>query len=229
MMKPSIREQDGQGPQVKVCGLTVVEEAVACAELGVDAIGLVFYPPSPRFVSEQTAVSITSNLPEGICTVGVFVNESYPAIMRKVEKCRLGAVQLHGVESPGLVDALAREGVLVIKSLFHNKRPGISEFSSYRASAYLVEGGGGPLPGGNALTWDWSSVRERIGNAVCILAGGLDPCNVALAIEKASPDAVDVSSGVESRPGRKDIAKVRDFMKAVREVTPGCKPERIFL
>lgn len=228
MMKPSIGMRVGHGPQVKVCGLTVVEEAVACAELGVDALGLVFYPPSPRFVSDQTAASIVAGLPERIWTVGVFVNESFSAIMQRVEKCRIRAVQLHGAESPDLVAALMREGVLVIKSLFQNRRPNIAEFSSYGASAYLVEGGGGALPGGNALTWNWSSIRESLGEAGCILAGGLDPGNVAPVIEAVSPDAVDVSSGVESRPGRKDIVKVTEFMKAVRGAMPGCERERIF-
>ncbi len=227
-MEPEAGGRERLTPQVKVCGLTVVEEAAACAELGVDAIGLVFYPPSPRFVSEETAAAIAAGLPDRIWTIGVFVNEPCSAILRKVERCRLRAVQLHGIESPDLVDALVRQGVPVIKSLFHNRRPHIAEFSSYRASAYLVEGGEGALPGGNALTWDWLSVRENLGNAGCILAGGLNPGNVAAAIQAVSPDAVDVSSGVESRPGRKDIVKVREFMKAVRGSMPECEPERIF-
>lgn len=215
--------------QVKVCGLTRVDEAVACAEIGVDAVGLVFYPPSPRFVSDLLAREISSSLPEKVWKVGVFVNEPYSAVLNKVEFCGLSAVQLHGVESPEMVEALETAGVRVIKSLFLKKEPAVSEVSRYRASAFLVESGEGRLPGGNAMSWDWGAVRGSLGSAPCILAGGLSPENVAEAIRAFGPDAVDVSSGVESAPGRKEIGKVRAFLKELHQAELPGEPRVIFM
>jgi len=141
----------------------------------------------------------------------------------------LKAVQLHGAESSDLVDALTDTGVLVIKSLFLKKSPTISEASSYRAAAYLIEGGDGPLPGGNAAVWNWEAATAMPGNLLRILAGGLDSGNVAEGIEKVCPDAVDVSSGVESGPGRKDLIKVENFIGAVRNAQLRREPGRIFI
>ncbi|MEM5789265.1 MAG: phosphoribosylanthranilate isomerase [Syntrophobacteraceae bacterium] len=221
------REYDG--PQVKVCGLTRADEALACAKLGADAIGLVFYPPSPRFVSEAVAREIALSLPRQIWPVGVFVDEPFGAILKKVETCGLRAVQLHGVESPALVEALCSSGVTVIKTLFLNRSPSMESASSYRTAAFLVEGGAGPLPGGNAATWRWGAARGRVRDVPLILAGGLDPGNVSGAIEEVCPDAVDVSSGVESRPGRKDLEKVHLFMEAIRLSRPNRPSGRIFI
>ncbi len=146
-------------PQVKVCGLTLVEEAVACAEVGADAIGLVFYPPSPRFVSGQRAREISASLPETVWKVGVFVDEPFLEVMKKAEFCRLNCVQLHGAEPPEMVEALESAGIRVIKSLFVKKRPFLSEAGLYRASAYLIESGGGLVPGGAGLSWKWARSR----------------------------------------------------------------------
>ena len=143
-------------PQVKVCGLTDVKEAVETASLGADAIGLVFFNKSPRNLSLHQAKEISSALPDDIATVGVFVNESYAGIMRIVEYCRLKAVQLHGIETPDLVKRLVKEDLRVIKALFVKRDPSINAIDNYDASAYLVECGRGALPGGNALTWNWS-------------------------------------------------------------------------
>ncbi len=148
-------------PQVKVCGLTLVDEAVACAEMGADAIGLVFYPPSPRLVSGQRAREISESLPEKVWKVGVFVDESFPAVMKKAEFCRLNCVQLHGTEPPEMVEALEMAGISVIKSLFVKKRPFLSEADLYRASAYLIESGGGVVPGGAGLSWKWAEAGEQ--------------------------------------------------------------------
>jgi phosphoribosylanthranilate isomerase len=204
-------------PQVKVCGLTRIDEAVACAEIGVDAIGLLFYPPSPRLVSERTAREISVTLPQKVWRIGVFVDESLREILKKVEFCRLNCVQLHGAEPPEMVESLESVGIRVIKSLFVRKRPFLSEAERYGASAYLIESGGGLVPGGAGLSWKWGEAGELAGKLPCILAGGLNPENVGEAIYEFGPDAVDVSSGVESEPGRKDIGKVRTFINAVRQ------------
>jgi phosphoribosylanthranilate isomerase len=203
-------------PQVKVCGLTMVDEAVACAEMGADAIGLVFYPPSPRFLSGRSAREISMSLPEKIWKVGVFVDESFSNLMEKAEFCRLNCVQLHGSESPSVVEALESAGIRVIKSLFVKKRPFLSEAALYRPSAFLIESGDGPVPGGTGINWNWGKAAELAGKLPCILAGGLNPENVSEAIFAVGPDAVDVSSGVESEPGRKDLGKMRAFITAVR-------------
>ena len=215
-------------PQVKVCGLTQVEEALGCAALGVDAIGCVFFPPSPRHISEKTAREICLALPAKVKKVGVFVNETFSNIMQKVDRCFLSVVQLHGQESPELVSRLRRENLLVIKALFINAKPSLEEVSNYEASAYLVECGKGTLPGGNALKWNWEKARSFGDKHPLILAGGLAPENVSQAIFAAAPDAVDVSSGVESGPGRKDLAAVASFMDAVSQCNLEKKLRKIF-
>jgi len=220
----SSHDAGGSIPQVKICGLTRVDEALACVELGAAAIGCVFYPRSPRHLSDEQARTICLSLPPRICSVGVFVNEDFSSIMGKVERCGLKAVQLHGAESQDLVKRLMGEGLRVIKALFVNGVPALDAAPSYSASAYLVECAGGPLPGGNAKTWDWSAAASLGAGHSLILAGGLSPENVGRAIQAASPDALDVSSGVELSPGRKDIEKVKLFLEAV--VASKCSGKR---
>ncbi|MCE5244811.1 MAG: phosphoribosylanthranilate isomerase [Syntrophobacteraceae bacterium] len=215
-------------PQVKVCGLTRIDEATACAELGVDAVGLVFYRPSPRFVTDERAREICLSLPERVCTVGVFVNEPPGGILDRVHRCGLKAVQLHGQEPPGVVDELLRAGVTVIKALFQNTAPAFASADEYGASAFLAECAGGPLPGGNAIEWDWGAAARLSGSYPVVLAGGLNSSNVSKAIGRARPDAVDVSSGVESMPGRKDIDKVKQFLEAVSRGSASGRNRRIF-
>lgn len=219
-------------PQIKVCGLTRVEEALECAALGVDAIGCVFFSKSPRHVTEDQARKISTSLSGKVKTVGVFVNETFDNIMQKVNYCYLDCVQLHGSESPGLVSRLVQENIVVIKALFVEGRPSLEEAANYQASAYLVECGKGILPGGNALQWDWNKAYDFGEQHPFILAGGLAPENICRAVTESAPDAVDVSSGVESSPGRKDSNKVKSFIDALvrcrlnRE--PGKKIRRIF-
>lgn len=214
--------------QVKICGLTRVEEAVGCAALGADAVGLVFFPRSPRFVTDEQAHGIACALPPGVARVGVFVNEDVTTVMRKVRDCELTAVQLHGKESPEMVAELVAQGVRVIKALFANGRPGLGEAGRYGVGAYLVECAGGVLPGGNARAWDWGMARELAQSHPTILAGGLTPLNVAQAIRDACPDAVDVSSGVEALPGRKDLEKVEIFLRQVRDLGDVSRGRSVF-
>ena len=121
-----------------------------------------------------------------------------------------------------------RQGLLVIKAIFVNGVPSLDVIGSYRASAYLVECAGGRLPGGNALAWEWSTAAGISANKPLILAGGLNPDNVSRAIQEALPDALDVSSGVESAPGRKDMDKVKRLLEAVAATDCSRKPRRIF-
>ena len=215
-------------PQVKICGLTKTEEALKCASLGADAIGLIFYKKSPRYVNREKAKAICQALPESISRVGVFVDEPFNSLMETVFKCRLNAVQLHGKEPPKLVRDLMAQELNVIKALYVEGLPSVKQVSTYNASAYLVECAGGVLPGGNAMTWDWEDAAGFSEKHPMILAGGLSPENVRSAVSKAMPDAVDVSSGVENAPGKKDMYKVKEFIKAVRECTPKRELRRIF-
>lgn len=202
-------------PQIKICGITRVSDALSCAGLGTDALGFVFYPKSPRYVTQTKACEISLALPQNIKTVGVFVNETFSSIMQTVEKCGLYAVQLHGNETPQLVADLRKENLIVIKALFLEKSPSIEEVNKYEASAFIVECGKGALPGGNALSWDWEKAKILCENYPLILAGGLSPDNISTAISLCSPDAVDISSGVESSYGIKDIGKVESFISIV--------------
>ena len=202
-------------PQIKVCGLTREEDIQTCLSLGVNALGFVFYPKSPRHVSKNRARDLCREIGQRADAVGVFVNAEYRAIMERADFCGLTAVQLHGQEPPDLVRKLLDRGLRVIKALFAHGEPGLNRLTDYYASASLVECGRGRLPGGNALTWNWSEARPIGRHAPLILAGGLAPENVAQAIESAMPAAVDVSSGVEEAPGIKDPLKLKPFVRAV--------------
>lgn len=201
--------------QVKICGLTRVDEAEACARAGANAIGCVFYPRSPRCVGPAVAADICRALPPEVACVGVFVDEPFDAIMRTTAHAGLTAVQLHGNEPAELVGRLRREGLFVIKALFAERAPGLDAAAGLPASAFLVECGRGPLPGGNASAWDWTRAAAFGERYPLILAGGLSPHNAARAVRAVRPDAVDVSSGVEASPGRKDILKVARLIAAV--------------
>ena len=214
--------------QIKVCGLTRVDEALACVEAGADAIGLVFYPPSPRCVLTVQAAEIAAAVSGRAAAVGVFVDETYETILRCAGECQLQAVQLHGRESPDLVHLLRRDNLMVIKTLFHTRKPFFNEAADYEASAYLVECGSGRLPGGNAASWPWQEARNISRDKPVILAGGLTPANVSRAIRLGLPNAVDASSGLESSPGRKNIAKVNSFIHEAAASDSHTAARRIF-
>ena len=214
--------------QVKVCGLTRVADALACLEAGVDAIGLVFYPPSPRHVLTLQAAEIAAAVSGRTVPVGVFVDDTYETIIRCAEDCQLKAVQLHGQESPALVRRLKHHNLTVIKALFHTRKPFFTEAADYDASAFLLECGRGRLPGGNAESWSWQEARNISLDRPFVLAGGLTPENVSLAIHRAMPDAVDVSSGVESVPGLKNQTRINSFIEAAAASDCQAATRRVF-
>lgn len=212
-------------PQVKICGLTRPDEALACARMGADAIGLVFYPKSPRNLTPQQGADICRCLPPGVQAVAVCVDKAPDEIMALASTCGFGTVQLHGRETPQVVERLTQAGLRVIKALFANRPPEIAQAPHYgAAAAFLVECGQGRLPGGNALTWDWRLPAGLFEKQPVILAGGLSPANVDRALRAGRPDAVDVSSGVEVSPGRKDLRKVEAFMAAVKGASGPAQP-----
>jgi len=223
-----MEKNKANAPQVKICGLTQPEQARACADLGADAVGLVFYPKSPRFVTREAARVVCASLPASVAKVGVFVDEPMDVILEVVRDCGLTAVQLHGRESSQLVKEIADQFINVIKALYVEGLPAMDKADDYPAAAFLIECRKGILPGGNAMAWDWKAARDFGASRPLILAGGLDPENVGKAIRDAVPDAVDVSTGVEASPGIKDMKKVDAFIRAVRACNIDKPLRRIF-
>lgn len=205
---------------VKICGITSPEDARLAIEAGADAVGFVFFSMSPRQTTVERAAEIGRTLPTTVQRVGVFVDETPEAMARAADAVGLDLLQLHGNESPEALAGLARpviKAVRVGKGFAHDEA---LRFAA-TASGLLVDTrlpGETQLPGGTGVPFDWSLVKglaERV--PFLMLAGGLGPQNVAEAIRAVRPHAVDVSSGVESLPGRKDAEKVRAFVRAVRE------------
>jgi phosphoribosylanthranilate isomerase len=213
---------------VKICGLTNPDQARAVAAMRPDAIGLVFYPPSPRYVSDELAAELIEAIGLEIPTVGVFVDEPAAEILRRVDELGLACVQLHGRESNGDVGTLLDAGLHVINVRKETGPALLNAASKSPATRFLVEAQRGELPGGNGQVWEWSKAASLGIEYPFVLAGGLSPDNVAEAIDQAHPDAVDVSSGIEASPGTKDLAKVEQFITAVRAITPTWPVRNVF-
>jgi phosphoribosylanthranilate isomerase len=202
--------------KVKVCGITNREDALAAVGAGADALGFNFYARSPRYIAPEDARRIIEELPPGVLCVGVFVNEDSAAtVARMAEESGVSAVQLHGDESPEYCAAMG--GREVIKALRVGKDFAPEAAAEYPAQSILLDAYDPRARGGTGETCDWTLARRtREVVAQLYLAGGLTPENVAGAIAAVAPYAVDVCSGVELAPGRKDAARVRDFVAAVR-------------
>ena len=201
--------------RVKICGITKLEDAKLAVELGAHAVGLNFYPQSPRSISPAAAAELVDRLPPFVVTTGVFVNWEAEPVVALCRALHLSAAQLHGEEPPNVVDAVA-EHVQVIKALrlvLGNSAPPYAKFRS--ASAFLIDAAQPGQFGGTGTLANWHLARTAAQSQRVILAGGLTPENVAEAIRVVRPYAVDVTSGVESRPGRKDPAKMRAFFDEV--------------
>lgn len=215
--------------QVKICGLTDPAQAAVVEELGADAIGMVFYPPSPRNVSLEQAQSIRAALLGRAKLVGVFVNHNPLEVARIARACPLDAVQLHGCESADEVRLLRDEGLFVIKALKGiDYQAAADAYAQAGANAFLLELGKGPLPGGNGQGWDWAQTRGFGARHPYLLAGGLTPHNIGQVLTLTDPQGVDASSALESAPGVKDMGLVELFINAVRSVEPAEQRERIF-
>jgi phosphoribosylanthranilate isomerase len=212
---------------VKICGMTNLEDALTAVEAGADAVGFVFYEKSPRNVSVDVARAIVEKLPRGVEKVGVFVNENEDSICAVADEAGLTAVQMHGDdEDPRAADlVVGRRPILkVFPAISMNHANPLGWAGMWNPDvvhAFLVDSGNSSKHGGTGEVFDWkASVRtlgeiRRFGRFV--LAGGLAPGNVAEALGILKPWGVDVVSGVEARPGKKDPEKVRAFVKAVRD------------
>lgn len=200
--------------RIKICGITRAEDAADAVRLGADAIGLVFYPPSPRAVSLQQAKAIVRGLPPFVTVVGLFVNEEREAIERAIRQVPIDLLQFHGDESAEECSGYSRPWIKAIRM-----REGIdlaeAEQRYGSAAGLLLDSYQAGLPGGTGQRFDWGRIPGSLASRI-ILAGGLDAQNVAQAIAQVHPYAVDVSGGVERSKGIKDAAKIEAFIAGVK-------------
>ena len=205
--------------KVKICGLTNVEDALAAVEAGADFLGFVLWEKSPRFVTIETAREIARRLPPATQRVGVFVDARVEQVMFSLRICDFSALQFHGQESPSFCQQFS---VMTIKAFRVRDAASLQALSGYDTDAFLLDSQVEGIPGGTGETFDWSlAAAAKKFDKPIFLAGGLTPQNVAAAVRAARPFAVDVSSGVEAAPGKKDPRKMRDFVAAVRAASRG--------
>jgi phosphoribosylanthranilate isomerase len=210
---------------VKVCGITSPDDGVAAAEAGADAVGLVFWPGSPRAVTLERARAIGAALPPFVVRVGVFVDAAREWMARVADSVGLDLLQLHGDEPPETFDELPRRALKAVR-VGDGFAPEDALRYEGQAAGLLLDTRTPRTPGGTGRPFDWSlarGVRER--SRFLLLAGGLTPDNVRAAIEEIRPDGVDASSSLEAAPGRKDHGRVRAFVQAVRAVESGRREE----
>lgn len=200
--------------RIKICGITNIDDAISSVEAGADALGFVFWEKSLRAIRVKEAGDIISKLPPFVSTVGVFVNEDPDRINSIVKDAGLSAVQLHGDETPAISTRISAK---VIKVFRIRDIRDIIGMRDYRVSAYLLDAFRAGLQGGTGVAFDWNIAVEAKKNGRIILSGGLNPGNVKEAVAIVNPYGVDVSSGVEAMPGKKDHNKVREFIRQVRQ------------
>jgi len=200
--------------KVKICGITSVEDAEEAVEAGADALGFMFYPGSPRHISEQTAQIIERRLPPFIMRAGVFADQAPEEVFSAMHKCGLNLLQFHGQETP---EYCLQFGMMTMKAFRIKDAESLREIPNYQTDAYLLDSYVAGKPGGTGEKFNWElAVRAREFGKPIFLAGGLTPDNVEFAVKTVQPFGVDVSSGVEISPGKKDPKKMRDFVAAVR-------------
>jgi phosphoribosylanthranilate isomerase len=207
--------------RVKICGLTNPKDALVAAEAGADFLGFIFYPPSPRYVTPEQVQEIVTQIRSqspipNLHLVGVFVDQRPEIVAQTLDFCGLDYAQLHGTEPPERVNTLMDWGLSVIKAFRVRDGTSLVEIERYRATAYLLDAYVPGQPGGTGHTFDWALAMRARQYGPVILAGGLTPDNVAQAVHQVQPWAVDVSSGVEATPGRKDHDKLRQFIAAAK-------------
>lgn len=200
--------------RVKICGVTRLEDALAAARLGADALGFNFWPGSKRYIPPAEARAIVRRLPPLVAAVGVFVDPSREEVLRAAEASGIGAVQLHGDEPPELCRDLP---LPVLKAIRVEGPASLDRLRDYDAVQGFLLDSAGPGFGGSGRTFDWTLAAKAARAHAIVLAGGLGPDNVAEAIRAVRPWGVDVASGVESAPGVKDIGKTRAFLERARE------------
>jgi phosphoribosylanthranilate isomerase len=199
---------------VKFCGITNYADAQAAVKAGAEALGFNFYTKSPRFLAVPEAARITKRLPSFVIRVGVFVNAPAERIIQAITECSLNLLQFHGDETPAFCTQF---GLMSMKAFQIRDVDSLKELPKYQTEAYLLDAWSPAARGGTGEKFNWELAKEaqKFGKPI-FLAGGLTPENVAAAVRQASPFGVDVASGVESSPGKKDQVRMRAFIKAVR-------------
>lgn len=200
--------------RIKICGIREPAHAKVAAEAGADAIGLVFFAKSPRHVTPGEARAIAAGLPPFVMAVGLFVDAGEDEIRRTLDEVPLGLIQFHGGESPEFCE---RFGVPYLRAVPMGEGIDLLEYARrfHRARALLLDAHAPGEPGGTGRTFDWARIPRELPLPL-ILSGGLNATNVAAAVREVRPWAVDVSSGVEAERGRKDPAKIVEFIRSVR-------------
>ena len=201
--------------KIKICGVTRMEQAVEIADLGVDAIGFILYPPSPRYIEPSKIKAIVSQLPPLIKTVGVFVDEPMDRLTETLRNAGLDLAQLHGAETPDYCERLSQRGISWIKAFRVRGQMDTALLSRYPARSFLLDTWSEEEYGGTGKTFDWSLVKKICADYRIVLAGGITPENASEAIKTLNPYGLDVSSGVEESPGIKSIEKVEALLQAV--------------
>lgn len=201
--------------RVKICGITSVDDARLAVSAGADALGLVF-APSPRRLSPDSAAAILASVPPFVTPVAVFVDASLDPILDLTAALGISTVQLHGGESPELVNLLRAHGLKVIKAFRVASSSDLDHLDRFHPDAFLLDSRVPDKLGGTGLAFDWSLAVPIAARLPVILAGGLNPDNVADAVRTVRPYAVDCSSSVESAPGRKDPDKLRTFVSRAK-------------
>lgn len=199
--------------KTKICGITNLEDALLAVDAGADALGFVFFKESPRHIFPEQAAAIIRHLPPLVQIVGLFVNETLDTVNETADLCGLDIVQLHGDESPEFCTAVRRR---VIKALRVKDITCLDSINDYRVAAILLDAWSPTAHGGTGLTFNWEVAASVAQTGCIILAGGLTPDNVADAVRQVRPYAVDVSSGVESSPGKKDPQLVQTFIRLAK-------------
>ncbi len=201
--------------KIKICGITNLDDALLAVDLGADALGFVFYPKSPRYVKVRDAANICNALPPFVAKVGVFVDELEYEIEKALKECLLNVLQFHGDEPPGFCQKFAAKS---IKAIRVRDEESLRAAEEYDVDALLLDTYTDESRGGTGRTFDWSlAVRAKeFLSGPLILSGGLTTANVQEAIRKVRPYAVDVASGVERGPGKKDPEKLRRFIELCR-------------
>ncbi len=207
--------------KVKVCGMTNLADATQAADLGAWAIGLIHHPESPRFVEPAVAEEIGAALKRRCEIAGVFVNSPLEEVVDAADRENLTLLQFHGEEGPSFCkEAARRTGAKVMKAMRVTSAADVQAAEAFRTDLHLFDAYWHGLHGGTGTSFDWDLVESRRSKVPMVLAGGLTPENVSDAIERVRPFAVDVVSGVEAEPGRKDPAKVEAFLEAVNATVP---------
>ena len=202
--------------RVKICGITSLDDALAAVTAGADALGFVFYRRSPRFIEPQAARDIIAQLPPFIETVGLFVNEELDTINRLADECSLSLIQLHGDEDPDFAAGVHCRHLKALRLAAADDLAACLRFPG--ATGLLIDACVTGAYGGTGQKANWDLARQAVSlGRPIVLAGGLTPANVGDAIKSVQPYAVDVSSGVEAAPGRKDHTLITAFLRAVKD------------